>query len=717
MKGKITIALAGNPNSGKTTLFNALTGSNQFVGNWPGVTVEKKEGKIRGRDYITVQDLPGIYSLSPYTAEEVITRNYLVHESPDLIINIVDGSNLERNLYLTTQLLELNIPVVVALNFMDAVNKNGDKINIKALAQKLHCPVVGISALKKEGLEELIRLSVETAKKNTQQALFSFEQKIEQALSYIQNIKIPNIPKEKSRWYSIKLLEKDEKIMEELSLSGDKKEMLWNIIKDIEKTYDDEAESIITDERYTHIAKILEGSYKRANRQETVSDKIDKVLTNRWLALPIFAGIMTLMYYIAIYGLGTIVTDWTNETLFGEYIIANTVEVMTNAGAAPWLVSLVSDGILAGVAAPLGFVPQMALVFLFLALLQGSGYMARVAFIMDRLFRRFGLSGKSFLSFFVSSGCGVPGIMATRTIENRRDRDMTMITTTAIPCSAKLPVIAMISAFTMGGAWWVAPLVYFTSIAVAIMASVIMKKTKLFSGEPAPFVMELPEYRLPNLQGVLRETWIKISAYIKRAGTIIFAMCVLMWFLGSFGFQDGQFGMVESSDSFLAIIGGAISFIFIPLGFGNWQAVAATFAGFTAKEAIGTTMNILAGLGEVDGFVEGGRLFYLSFFPTNMVAMSFLMFNLFNTPCLAAVSVLYREISSKKLFWFAILLQNLGAYAISLVIYQLIGLALGEVGFSIMTVVAAAVLLLILYMLFRKERTPQARPALYGGVN
>jgi ferrous iron transport protein B len=405
---------------------------------------------------------------------------------------------------------------------------------------------------------------------------------------------------------------------------------------------------------------------------------------------------------------GQIVTDWTNETLFGEYIIDNMTEFMENAGSAPWLVSLVNDGILSGIAAPLGFVPQMALVFLFLAFLQGSGYMARVAFIMDRLFRRFGLSGKSFLSFFVSSGCGVPGIMATRTIEDRRDRDMTMITTTAIPCSAKLPVIAMISAFIMGGAWWVAPLVYFTSIAVVIMASVIMKKTRYFAGEPAPFVMELPEYRWPSPKGVLREAGIKVMAYIKRAGTIIFAMCVLMWFLGSFGFSEEGFGLVEANESLLAVIGGAISFVFAPLGFGNWQAVAATFAGFTAKEATITTMNILAGLGEVEEYVASGRAFYMSFFPTNMVAVSFLLFNLFNTPCLAAVSVLYREISSKKLFWFAILFQNLGAYAISLIVYQLIGLAVSEVAFSMATVAAIIVLLLCLYLLFRKERSPRA---------
>jgi ferrous iron transport protein B len=708
MKASATIALAGNPNSGKTTLFNTLTGSNQFVGNWPGVTVEKKEGKIKGRDYITLQDLPGIYSLSPYTAEEVITRNYLLYESPDVILNIVDGSNLERNLYLTTQLSELNIPVVVAINFMDAVRKNGDRIDLKALSERLNCPVIGISALKKEGIEELIRACIEALERNKQQKAFAFDMPVDEAIKNIQGFNIPGIAEEKSYWYAVKLLEKDEKIMQDLSLDRATKEKLEKIIKDLEKAYDDETESIITDERYTHIAKVLQGVYKRKNIKETTSDKIDKVLTNRWLALPIFAGIMCLMYYLAIYGVGQIVTDWTNETLFGEYIIDNMTEFMENAGSAPWLVSLVNDGILSGIAAPLGFVPQMALVFLFLAFLQGSGYMARVAFIMDRLFRRFGLSGKSFLSFFVSSGCGVPGIMATRTIEDRRDRDMTMITTTAIPCSAKLPVIAMISAFIMGGAWWVAPLVYFTSIAVVIMASVIMKKTRYFAGEPAPFVMELPEYRWPSPKGVLREAGIKVMAYIKRAGTIIFAMCVLMWFLGSFGFSEEGFGLVEANESLLAVIGGAISFVFAPLGFGNWQAVAATFAGFTAKEATITTMNILAGLGEVEEYVASGRAFYMSFFPTNMVAVSFLLFNLFNTPCLAAVSVLYREISSKKLFWFAILFQNLGAYAISLIVYQLIGLAVSEVAFSMATVAAIIVLLLCLYLLFRKERSPRA---------
>ncbi len=712
MKAGATIALAGNPNSGKTTLFNALTGSNQFVGNWPGVTVEKKEGKIRGRDYITLQDLPGIYSLSPYTAEEVITRNYLLYESPDVILNIVDGSNLERNLYLTTQLMELNIPVVIAVNFMDAVNKNGDKIDLKALSARLRCPVVGISALKKTGVEELINACVEAFERNTQRKAFAFDELIDEAIKSIQSFNVPGIPEERSYWYAIKLLEKDEKIMREFNVSGAVKEKLDKIIESLESAYDDETESIITDERYTRIAEILDGAYYRKNVRETASDKIDKVLTNRWLALPIFAGVMCLMYYLAIYGLGKIVTDWTNDTLFGEYIIGNMTELMQNAGAAPWLASLVNDGILSGVAAPLGFVPQMALVFLFLAFLQGSGYMARVAFIMDRLFRRFGLSGKSFLSFFVSSGCGVPGIMATRTIEDRRDRDMTMITTTAVPCSAKLPVIALISAFIMGGAWWVAPLVYFTSIAVVIMASVIMKKTRLFAGEPAPFVMELPEYRWPSVKGVLRETGIKVLAYLKRAGTIIFAMCVLMWFLGSFGFSEEGFGLVEVESSFLAVIGGAISFIFIPLGFGNWQAVAATFAGFTAKEAITSTMNILAGLGEVDSYVASGHAFYTSFFPANMVAVSFLLFNLFNTPCLASVSVLYREISSKKLFWFAILFQNLGSYAISLIVYQLIGLAVNEVPFSAATIAAILVFAICVYLLFRKERTPEAKAAI-----
>lgn len=702
---QLRIALAGNPNSGKTTLFNALTGGNQYVGNWPGVTVEKKEGYVKGKDHIIIQDLPGIYSLSPYTEEEVISRNYLIEDQPDVILNIVDGTNLERNLYLTTQLTELNIPVVIAINMIDQVGKNGDKINFPALESKLGCPVLGISALKKTGLQEVVdACALRAANISFQKPIVSFPSLISATLDKIQQTYLAAVPDNLKYWYALKIFERDNKILNAVPLSAADREQIEHIIAAVEKEYDDDTESMIVNERYQSITDILENTYQRQKIIETTSDKIDKVITNRWLALPIFAGVMCLMYFIAISGVGVFMTDWVNEVLFEEWIMGGASDLLTSMEASEWLQSLIVDGILAGIGAPIGFLPQMAMVFLFLGFLQDCGYMARVAFIMDRIFRRFGLSGKSFLSFLVSAGCGVPGIMATRTIENTRDRDMTMITTTAIPCSAKLPVIALVAGYVIDGAWWVAPAVYFASIFVVIVSCVILKKFQLFAGEPAPFVMELPAYHWPTVRGVANHAWTRVAAFLKKAGSIIFAMCVLMWFLASFGFAEEGFGLVAEDQSLLAVIGGAIAWIFVPLGFGTWQAVSATFAGFTAKEAVVSTMGILAGLGSIEEYSPSMYSAFHAFFPTDIAAISFLFFSLFNSPCLAAVATLYREISSKKHFWFALIFQNLGAYCIALLVYQIGGLLLGQVPFTGATVVAFAVLLLILYLLFRPAK-------------
>ncbi|NMA18846.1 MAG: ferrous iron transport protein B [Clostridiaceae bacterium] len=699
----VVIALAGNPNSGKTTLFNALTGGNQYVGNWPGVTVEKKEGKIKNNDNIVLQDLPGIYSLSPYTAEEVIARNYLVTNPPDVILNIVDGSNLERNLYLTTQLTELNVPVVVAINMMDQVEKQNDKIDLITLSRSLGCPVIGISALKITGLDELVNAcKAAAAGEVAQKPVQVFKEPISKAIRNIESCVPDAIPDEKRYWYAIKLFERDEGIRKELSLSLAKKQLIEKIIQDVEVALDDDAESIVVDARYKTITEFLTHSHRRNDTLDTFSDKIDKVVTNRWLALPVFALVMTLMYYISIAGVGMVLSNWVNNVLFEEWIFGGVSKVLTSIGASESVHSLVVDGVLSGLAAPIGFVPQMALVFLSLGFLQDCGYMARIAFIMDRLFRHFGLSGRSFLSFLVSSGCGVPGIMATRTIANQRDRDMTMITTTAIPCSAKLPVIGLIASY-ISGAWWLAPLVYFMSIAVVILASIIMKKLRMFAGEPAPFVMELPAYRWPTLKGLARHVWTRVSSFLKRAGTLIFAMSVIMWFLASFGFADGRFAQVDSEQSLLAAIGGAIAWIFIPLGFGNWQSVAATFAGFTAKEAIVSTMGVLAGLGPIESYTDTMHNAFQTFFPMPIAAISFLIFNLFNSPCLGAVATLYREISSKRRFAFAILFQNLGAYAIALQIYQIGGLLIGQVPFSWQTIFAFVIFAITLFLILRPD--------------
>ena len=703
----IKIALAGNPNCGKTTLFNNLTGSNQYVGNWPGVTVEKKEGKLKGDKDVIIQDLPGIYSLSPYTLEEVVSRTYLVKEKPDAILNIIDGTNIERNLYLTTQLIELGIPVVMAVNMIDLVRKNGDTIDLKKLSAELGCQAVEISALKGEGTEAAAKAAVAAAKAaKTGELPHVFTGSVEHAIAHIEESIQGKVDDRFLRWYAVKLFERDEKVLEELKLDKALVDHIDEHIQDCEKEMDDDAESIITNQRYAYINTVVHKAVKKKARVEhlTVSDKIDQIVTNRVLALPIFAVIMCVVYYIAVSSLGGIVTDWTNDTLFGTWIQPGVQTLLENAGAADWVVSLVVDGIIGGLAAPIGFAPQMAIVFFFLSILEDCGYMARVAFIMDRLFRRFGLSGKSFIPFLISSGCGVPGIMATRTIENEKDRRMTMITTTLIPCGAKLPVIALIAGFLLGGAWWMAPVMYFAGIALVVISCIIMKKSKAFAGDPAPFVMELPAYHIPSAKGVLLHVWERVWAFLKKAGTILFLCCAVMWFLASFGIADGVFGLVETEDSFLAVIGGVLAPIFAPLGFGTWQAVASSLSGFVAKEGIVSTMGVLAGLGEVEEYLTDMHAAFAQFFPTSIAAVSFMVFNCFDSPCLAAISTMAREIGGGKKLAYALLYQNIQAWLVALMVYQLGGLLTGEVAFNAFTVVAVIVLVGYLYALFRPDQ-------------
>lgn len=709
---RIKMALAGNPNSGKTTLFNALTGANQYVGNWPGVTVEKKSGKIKSsmkKGYEDIEselvDLPGIYSLSPYTLEEVVARNYILDDKPDVIINIIDGSNLERNLYLTTQLAELGIPMVLAVNMIDILKKNGDVLDTKMLETQLGCPAVEISALKGTGIEELTVKAIETAKLGIPAAVkHIFSGSVEHALAHIEEETIHDMPEERQRFYAIKLFEKDEKIIEKLDIS---KEALSHIERDIsicENEMDDDVESIITNERYIFVAAVTGACLKKKGKSNlTMSDKIDRIVTNRILGLPIFVAVMFVVYFVSVTTIGTIATDWTNDVLFGTWISNAATKGLESIGASDWVQSLVVDGIIGGIGAPIGFTPQMALVFLFLSFLEDCGYMARVAFIMDRIFRRFGLSGKSFIPFLISSGCAVPGIMATRTIENEKDRRMTIMTTTAIPCGAKLPVIAAIAGFLMGGAWWMAPLMYFVGIGVAIMSCIILKKMKPFCGKPAPFVMELPKYHIPSIGTLLLHTWERVWAFLKKAGTILFACCVVMWFLSSFGFTNGSFGLVEAEDSMMAAIGGFIAPIFIPLGFGTWQSVASSISGFVAKEGIISTMGVLSGLGEIEDYSASMHDAFASFFPTSIAAVSFLMFNLFDSPCLAAISSAAKEYGSKRFFWFAIAFQNIMAYCIALLVYQIGGLAVGVISFGVGTIVAFIILAAMLYMLFRPD--------------
>lgn len=787
----IRIALAGNPNSGKTTLFNALTGANQFVGNWPGVTVEKKEGKLKKHSNVVIMDLPGIYSLSPYTLEEVVARNYLIQERPDAILNIIDGTNLERNLYLTTQLTELGIPVVVAVNMMDVVKKNGDQINIGELSRQLGCKVVEISALKGTGTMQAAEEAVKAAANTKTIPQHSFSGPVEHAIAHIEEAAVHNLPAEQQRWYAIKIFERDEKVLSQLKLD---KTVLDHIEEDIlaaEKELDDDAESIITNERYLYIASIIKGCYKKKSRGKlTTSDKIDKVVTNRWLALPIFAVVMFIVYYLSVSTVGTWATDWANDGLFGdgyhlfaigsaeyeeaaeEYVIpgavveafesaaeeadvdpAQATDLTTTAylydddgnveeeipvdfaayeeaaaieepdpanygvwvpglpsligdglkaiNCADWLQGLILDGIVGGVGAVLGFVPQMLVLFLLLAFLESCGYMARIAFVLDRIFRKFGLSGKSFIPMLIGTGCGIPGIMASRTIENDRDRKMTVMTTTFIPCSAKLPIIALIAGALFGGAWWVAPSAYFVGIAAIILSGIMLKKTKMFAGDPAPFVMELPAYHWPTVGNILRSMWERAWSFIKKAGTVILLSAILLWFLQGFGFEDGSFGMVEDlNNSILAVIGGAISWIFSPLGWGDWQAAVASITGLIAKENVVSTFGVL--YGGFDEVAENGWQVWAnmqSFF-TPLSAYSFLIFNLLCAPCFAAIGAIKREMNSAKWTFFAIGYQCVFAYAISLVVYQL-GMLFTGSGNIIGSIVAFAIVALILFMLFR----------------
>ena len=795
MEKQIKIALAGNPNSGKTTLFNALTGSNQFVGNWPGVTVEKKEGKLKKHDDVAIMDLPGIYSLSPYTLEEVVARNYLITERPDAILNIIDGTNLERNLYLTTQLTELGIPVVIAINMMDVVRKNGDKINVDELSRELGCKIVEISALKGEGIMEAAEAAVQAAKSTKTVPMHTFSGPVEHAIAHIEEAAVHNLPEEQQRWYAIKIFERDDKVLDQLKIDPTVMAHIEEDIKAAEKELDDDAESIITNERYVYIAEIIKACYKKKNAgQLSASDKIDRIVTNRWLGLPIFAAVMFLVYYISMVTVGSAATDWANDGLFGDgwhlfgigsgeytevadaygeaslvvdgyeaYIeengalaadgtftydvedeetLAVTTETATladyekakatldeigdepdpadygvwvpgvpvlvgnaleSAGAADWLSGLILDGIVAGVGAVLGFVPQMLVLFLLLAFLEACGYMARIAFVLDRIFRKFGLSGKSFIPMLIGTGCGIPGVMASRTIENERDRRMTIMTTTFIPCGAKVPFIAMIAGAIFGGSAWVSTSAYFIGMAAIVISGIMLKKTKMFAGEPAPFVMELPAYHWPTLGNVLRSMWERGWSFIKKAGTIILLSTIFVWFTSYFGWVDGTFQMLSDDQidcSILAAIGGAIDWIFAPLGWGNWQAVVASITGLVAKENIVGTLGVLYGGGDGSVYDAMAAAF------TGITAYSFLVFNLLCAPCFAAIGAIKREMNSRKWTWFAIGYQCVFAYVIALMINQFGGLFTGNA--NILGVIVAVILLAgIIYMLCKpyKEAT------------
>ena len=704
------IALAGNPNCGKTTLFNALTGSNQFVGNWPGVTVEKKEGKLKGHKDVIIMDLPGIYSLSPYTLEEVVARNYLIAERPDAILNIVDGTNIERNLYLSTQLMELGIPVVMAVNMMDLVNKSGDKINLDKLKEKMGCAaVVEISALKGTGIQKAAEAAVVAANVGTAAKVHKFNTKVENVLESIEDKLGSDVPEEQKRFFAIKLLERDDKIAQQMKKVPD----VSAEITSIEKEMDDDTESIITNERYIYISSVIKECYvKKSKKQLTVSDKIDRVVTNRIAALPIFALVMFLVYYVSVTTVGAFLTDWTNDTLFGEWIIPGAQSLFENIGCADWLTGLIVDGIISGVGAVLGFVPQMLVLFLFLAFLESCGYMARVAFIMDRIFRKFGLSGKSFIPMLIGSGCGVPGVMASRTIENDRDRKMTIMTTTFVPCGAKLPIIALIAGAFFDNAGWVSWSAYFVGVAAIICSGIILKKTKMFAGDPAPFVMELPAYHWPTVGNVLRSVWERGWSFIKKAGTIILLSTIILWFLMSFGWTDGGFGMLEAeqlNDSILAKIGSAIAWIFIPLGWTQagegWKMAVAAVSGLIAKENVVATFGLLFGFSEVaeDGAEIWGSLAQVM---TPIAAYGFLVFNLLCAPCFAAMGAIKREMNNVKWFWFAIGYQCGLAYIVSLCIYQ-IGTLFTTGAFGLGTVVAFLLVAGFIYLLVRpyKEST------------
>ena len=712
----VKIALAGNPNCGKTTLFNALTGSNQFVGNWPGVTVEKKEGKLKGHKDVIIMDLPGIYSLSPYTLEEVVARNYLIGERPDAIINIIDGTNIERNLYLSTQIMELGIPVIMAVNMIDILEKTGDKIHLDKLSKKLGCEVVAISALKGTGIKEAANKAVKLAqKKQTAETVHEFSKEAEAIIDKVEYKLTGIVPEEQKRFFAIKLLEKDDKIKDQMKATID----VSAEIKEMEDKFDDDTESIITNERYVYISSIIGDclTKSKAKGELTTSDKIDRIVTNRWLALPIFAVIMWIVYYVSVTTVGTFVTDWTNDVLFGEIIPPAIEKLLVSVNCAAWLQGLILDGIVAGVGAVLGFVPQMLVLFIFLAFLESCGYMARVAFIMDRIFRKFGLSGKSFIPMLIGTGCGVPGVMASRTIENDRDRKMTIMTTTFIPCGAKLPIIALIAGALFDGASWVAPSAYFVGIAAIICSGIILKKTKMFAGDPAPFVMELPAYHMPTVGNVLRSMWERGWSFIKKAGTIITLSTILLWFLMSFGWVDGSFGMLEAeqlNDSILASIGNVIAPLFAPLGWGDWKMAVAAVTGLIAKENVVGTFGILFGFAEVaeDGTEIWGQL---AGSMTAVAAYSFLVFNLLCAPCFAAMGAIKREMNNAKWFWFAIGYQTLLAYVVSLCIYQ-IGTLITAGTFGVGTVVAFILIIGFLYLLFRPYKESKTLKVSVGTV-
>ena len=709
----IKIALAGNPNCGKTTMFNALTGANQYVGNWPGVTVEKKEGKLKGKkgkgEDIIVTDLPGIYSLSPYTLEEVVSRDYVLKENPDVIIDLVDATNIERNLYLTTQLIETGVPVVIALNMADLLEKRGIKIDTKRLSMLLDCPIIETSALKGEGLDKLIDEAVKVAKSSKvdlPKEIFSKD--MEAAIDEVKGVLPTSVTDDKKRWYAVKFLENDEKVKEAMKLSASGQSLVDTKRQELEKQHDDDMESIVTDERYKFIQKIVNTTVKKAKDKLTVSDKIDRIVTNRILGIPIFIAIMWLVYYVSVTTVGTFVTDWTND-VFVVAIQDFFTNILTSIGAGDLVMGLVVDGIIGGLGAVLGFVPQMAILFLFLSILEDCGYMVRIAFVMDRVFRHFGLSGKSFIPLLISSGCGIPGIMASNTIEQDNDRRLTIMTATFIPCGAKLPVIALMGGVIAGEtagyaeSSFIAPLMYFIGIVAVLVAAIILKKTKPFSGKPAPFVMELPQYHIPQVKTVLLHVWERLKGFIIKAGTILFLACVVMWFLSGFGFTDGGFGMVEdSADSLMAIIGGAIAPIFAPLGFGEWQPVAASISGFSAKEAIVSTMGVLANVsGDTEDAVNVAAG-VASWFPTGIAAFSFLMFNLLDSPCLAAIATMAKEMNDRKWFWFAILFQNIFAYVVCLCFYQIGSFVTGG-AFGFGTVVGFVVLIVMLFLLFRPD--------------
>ena len=710
----IKIALAGNPNCGKTTMFNALTGANQYVGNWPGVTVEKKEGKLKGKrknDDIIVTDLPGIYSLSPYTLEEVVSRDYILNDDPDVIIDLVDATNIERNLYLTTQLIETGVPVVIALNMTDLLEKRGIKIDTNRLSMLLDCPIVETSALKQTGLDTLIETAIKVAnKKEVDLPREIFSKEMEAAVADVKGVLPDTISEDKKRWYAVKFLENDSKVVESMNLSAAAKAAVDKDRKELETKHDDDMESIVTDERYKFIQKIVETTVKKGKDKLTTSDKIDRIVTNRILGIPIFIAVMFVVYYISVTTIGTIVTDWTNDT-FVVAIQDIASKGLEAAGVSSVTEGLVVDGIIGGIGAVLGFVPQMAILFLFLSILEDCGYMVRIAFVMDRVFRHFGLSGKSFIPLLISSGCGIPGIMASKTIEQDNDRRLTIMTATFIPCGAKLPVIALMGgvmtsyatgSYTAGG--FMAPIMYFVGIVAVLVAAIILKKTKPFSGKPAPFVMELPQYHIPQAKTVLLHVWERLKGFIIKAGTILFLACVVMWFLGGFGFTNGGFGLVDdSADSLLAAIGGFIAPIFAPLGFGEWQPVAASLSGFTAKEAIVSTMGVLANVAESqsEDTVTVAQAIQ-NWFPSAVAAFSFLLFNLLDSPCLAAIATMAQQMQSKKWFWFAILFQNVFAYLVTLCVYQIGTLVTGG-GFGVGTAVAFVVVAVMLFLLFRPD--------------